>query len=176
MSSKPFDEASLRALGTGLKDGRLDREQYRQGLTALLLQRFGCSRATVWQLAGEAGRRTLRCVDARSIAGPLDAGYMLGEHEFGGYFAELIKTGVYVCSNTLADPKLAALRHRHEQPDGTRALLDAAFAINGAAFGVLCCEQTGGPRRWKLPEVCDLKRIAAIVSLQIARIDVPVIG
>jgi GAF domain-containing protein len=71
---------------------------------------------------------------------------------------------------------LAALRHRHERPDGTRALLDAAFAINGMAFGVLCCEQTDGTRTWQASEVCDLKRFAAIVSLQIASIEQPVIA
>lgn len=174
MSRRSLDLATLRVLGTGLKDGRLDRDEYRQALAALLLQRFGCSRVTMWRLVGDAGRRTLRCVAARSfVKGALAPRCELAELEYGDYFAELIKSGVYACCDTLADPNLTALRHWHGQPDGTRAFLDAAFAINGTALGALCCEQTGETRAWGVGEVCDLKRFAVIVSLQVARVEQP---
>ena|SRR5437867_5023371 len=167
-----LDLATLRVLGTNLQDGTIDHEKYRQALAALLLQRFRCSRVTLWRFVGNAGRRILRCVAARSLVdGPLPAGSELGERQYERYFEELIKSGAYVCPDTLADPRLAALRDRHERPDGTRALLDAAFTINGTAFGVLCCEQTDTTRTWEAGEVRDLRRFAAIVSLQIARIE-----
>jgi GAF domain-containing protein len=172
MPENTLDLATLRVLGTGLEDGRIDHEEYRRALATFLLQRFRCSRVTLWRFVGDAGRRILRCVAARSLVnGPLPAGTELVEQQYGRYFAELAKAGVYVCADTLADPNLAALRDRYDRPDGTRALLDAAFSVNGTAFGVLCCEQTGTTRSWKTGEVRDLRRIAAIVSLQIARIN-----
>jgi GAF domain-containing protein len=172
MPKSTLDLVTLRILGTGLEDSRIDDEEYRQALAELLLQRFRCSRVTLWRFVGEAGGRILRCLTARSLVeGPLPAGSELDEQQYGHYFEELTKSGVYVCSDTLADTHLTALRDRHERPDGTRALLDAAFTINGKAFGVFCCEQTSTARIWEDAEVRDLRRFAAIVSLQIARIE-----
>jgi GAF domain-containing protein len=171
MPYRTLDLVTLRILGTDLEDGRIGHEEYRQSLAALLLQRFRCSRVTLWRLVGEEEPRILRCIAARSSAeGPLANASELVEAQYGRYFAELTRAGVYVCVDTLADPNLVALRDRHGAPGGTRAMLDAAFTIDGATLGVICCEQTE-PRTWKTRDVCDLKRFAAVAALQVARIE-----
>ena len=40
------------------------------------------------------------------------------------------------------DPALQAMREPYLVPNNVRSLLDAAFMLNGRAYGMVCCEET----------------------------------
>lgn len=131
-----------------------------------------CSRASVWLVEGERpGQRRLRRLggwcddDGRT----LDASATLGEAECPRYFQVLLREGLVVSTDTLDDPVLDGLRHRYLRPRDARALLDVAIGANGAATGILCCEQHGHPRHWSKRDIALLRRLAVEISLRHAR-------
>ena len=61
----------------------------------------------------------------------------------------------------MADPKLKSMREQYLLPNGVLSMLDATFMVNGRAYGMVCCEQKGLPRRWRTDEVANLRAIVA---------------
>lgn len=161
---------ALQPLGAMLHAGLIPRQTYRAALADMLIRHFRCARVRLWRLSGDPGQRVATCVAAHCNAqGPRPGGETLAEQAGDPYFEHLIACGVYVSNDTWADPKLTALQSRYRPPTGSRALLDASFAVNGRAFGVLCCEELERPRHWTLEEVTTLRRVAGRVSLQLTR-------
>ena len=93
------------------------------------------------------------------------------EHQYRDYFERLVQQGVYVASDTATDPVLAPMREAYLTPHDVRAMMDAAFTLNGQTFGVVCCEQIGRSRAWSTAEVIRLKRWAALITLHNARLE-----
>lgn len=142
---------------------------YRQQVAAALQERFNCSISSLWRLVGNEGARRLVCVAAfSSEPGQLPQGTEIHEHEYRDYLAALATAGIYKCNDTLADPNLAGMRASYLEPQHIRALLDAAFRVNGRTYGVLCIEQRHVPRAWTLYDEVDLRKAASIISLQLA--------
>lgn len=163
--------AEVRQLGAGLLGGDLSLLQFRTDLCKLLQQGFECSRASLWRFTGEAGELKLRCVGVYCEArGFEESRAELHEHEYGTYFAELLKRGVYSSSDVMADANLHELVASYFEPAGVRSLLDAAFQVNGRAFGVLCLEQIGKLREWTTAEQALVRQIASLISLSVARL------
>ena len=156
----------------GADDDTLDEKWlalYRQQVAAALQERFSCSISSLWRLVGNEGERRLVCVAAFSNEpGQLPQGTEIHEHEYRDYLAALGTAGIYKCSDTLADPNLAGMRASYLEPQQIRALLDAAFRVNGRTYGVLCIEQRHTPRAWTLYDEIDLRKAASIISLQLA--------
>lgn len=142
---------------------------YRQQVAAALQERFSCSISSLWRLAGAEGSRRLVCVAAfSSEPGQLPQGAEIHEHEFRDYLNTLAINGIYKCPDTMADPNLAGMRDSYLVPLQVRALLDAAFRVNGRTYGVLCIEQRHTPRSWTIFDEVDLRKAASIISLQLA--------
>ena len=46
-----------------------------------------------------------------------------------------------------------------------RSLLDAAFMLNGRAYGMVCCEETLATRDWRAGDVIALRAIVTRLAL-----------
>ena len=140
-------------------------------LARFIQAELGCSRLTVWALEGEVGERVMRRIGGYDAVAdmPIHGPVLLNDAEFGPYFDSLTRRGVYVCEDTLSDPRLAAMRDSYLVPNDIRASLDAVIGVNGNASGVLCCAQQGSTRHWSQKEVALLKRCADEISLRRAR-------
>lgn len=167
VASSPVLE-EMRQLGLALADGRLKRQAYRLEVVALLRRRFACSRASLWRFANRSGALRLVCRASVGDDGTLQ-GAELAHERCAAYFARITARGVFACEDTWAEPALAPLRPVYLDFHGVRALMDAGFDVNGRLYGVLCCEQLGGPRVWAQADRLELLRIARLVSLQVAR-------
>ena len=63
------------------------------------------------------------------------------------------------------DPALQAMREPYLVPNNVRSLLDAAFMLNGRAYGMVCCEETVAPRDWRAGDVLALRAIVTRLAL-----------
>ena len=63
------------------------------------------------------------------------------------------------------DPALQAMREPYLVPNNVRSLLDAAFMLNGRAYGMVCCEETAAPRDWRAGDVLALRAIVTRLAL-----------
>lgn len=169
-SMKAFSEL-LAQLGALLDSETLTPQGAALRMAEYIQQRMACSRVSVWVMEGECGGRSMRRIagfDADTHAA-LTEPTALGVEQFAGYLGALTSQGVYVCSDALADPHMAAMKDSYLLPNGIRASLDAAVSVNGDIWGMVCCAQKGAPRDWSPQEVRLVKRFADEISLRRAR-------
>jgi len=160
----------MRSIGAQLSDGRIDHPQSQRALSDALRRRFRCARIAYWTLHGKPGDRLMRCVFSHGDAlAERSLGEVITEADCPEYFAALTERRVWACEDTLVASDLAPIRTRYERPDAARALLEAAFSVNGKPFGVLCCEHVGSARRWTHAEVMSMMRCASGMALFITR-------
>ena len=160
---------SLQEIGRELYAGKIDRDGARSALAALLLDHLECSRVSLWRFDGEPGTLALLCFAAKVAGEPLSTTETrLHEPQYRAYFDGLVVTGMYVCTDAMNDPRLAALREPYLLPHGVRSMMDAAILVNGRAYGMVCCEQTDAIRRWRKSEAADLRAIVAKLALLMA--------
>lgn len=143
-------ELRLQQLGAQLLEREISRAEYRRELMLLLAEQFGCHRVSLWRAADALPRR-LSCVasllvhDGENAASePLPSETM---HEDD--WKRLVQRGVLL--------RVGA--------EGVQ--LHAALSVNGRVFGQLRCRRFGGA--WSAADTTLLRRIAARVSLTIAR-------
>ncbi len=167
---KGFSEL-LAHLSAQLDSGTMTLPSASVSMAEYVLGQLACSRVSVWVLDGAAGRREMR-----RIAGfdgvtrmPITEPALLSEDEFAAYFDALMKKGVYVCPDALADPHMAAMRASYLMPNQIGASLDATIGVNGGVWGVFCCSQHGAARHWTPQEVRLLRRFADAISVRRAR-------
>ena len=161
----------LTDLGDDLCEGVIDVPAAAHAIGRRLCEALACSQVSVWALHGVAAARVMQRVggfDATSQQ-PLAGSAALLDTEYAGYFDTLTRNGLYVCDDTLADTRLAAMRESYLIPQGIRALLDAAVGVNGSTWGVLCCEHRGEVRQWSPQEIKQVKQFADAISLRRAR-------
>jgi GAF domain-containing protein len=145
--------------------GALDRAAAQKAGLVAVQQYFQCSRVSMWTFHGEPGLGVMRCIGGYTESGEhLAAGAELRQEQYRAYFQEIFSNGAYVCHDTALDPRLDGMREGYLRPLRVMALLDAVFAYNGRAQGLLCCEQVGAPRRWTNAELADLKRCASLIT------------
>ncbi len=157
-------ETLLRHAGVDLLLKRIDQLGYRRRICEGMQMHFRCTRASVWRFAGEGDERVLARVAVCERGGFSEGGPILHQRQYGRYFDELMRSGVYRCADVRQDPKLDELAADYLAGFGVRALLDAAFMVNGRAHGVLCLEQLHEPRLWTAHEAALLRRAAATIT------------
>ncbi|MEO7057073.1 MAG: GAF domain-containing protein [Caldimonas sp.] len=176
MTDSEFSDA-LQALGSRLAAADIDRVAYCDALVRLLHGRFRASRVSIWRLetARTADERVLHCeaafdpsASSASRSAP-DRG-ILTHAEFAPYLAHLIRNGIYVSNDALADAVLEPMRAGYLIPGRVEALMDAAIDINGAVVGVVCCEEVDRKREWSQPEITAMRRAIATVNVHLARL------
>ena len=57
------------------------------------------------------------------------------------------------------------MREPYLVPNNVLSLLDAAFMVNGRAYGMVCCEETVAARDWRAGEVMALRAMVTRLAL-----------
>ena len=166
MTPQEADAARLQEILGEFYAHRIDRNTCRAAVIDVVLARIGCDRVSMWKFEGGPGRLNLLCFAAKTAGGPLDTTERrLAQAEYRIYFNALIERGTYVSSDAMNDDALAAMRAAYLVPNHVRSLLDAAFMLNGRAYGMVCCEQTASARDWRAGDVMALRAICTRLAL-----------
>ena len=174
MSAQLRDATRLQEISSAFVAGKISRDEARSAVIQLIFERIGCSRVSLWRFDGEPGALHLLCFAACAVGGALDTRERrLTSAEYGDYFNALIATGMYVSDDAQADAPLQPMRDSYLVPHDVGALLDAVFMVNGRAYGMVCCEQTGAPRTWRRAEVAAVRAIVSKLAMLMAGADDP---
>ena len=166
MSPQELDGARIQETLGEFYAGRIDRRAVRSGVMDVILARIGCQRVSMWKFEGAPGRLSLLCFAAKTAGGELDAGETrLAQGEYRDYFNALIERGIFVSSDALAAPALQPMRESYLLPNNVLSMLDAAFMLNGRAYGIMSCEETTSRRDWRVAEVSALRAIVTRLAL-----------
>lgn len=166
MKTQEADAARLGELLGEFYAGRIDRNTCRSGVIDIVLARIGCQRVSMWKFEGGAGRLNLLCFASKTAGGVLDTTERrLDQDEYRDYFNALIERGTYVSSDAMNDPALQPMREPYLVANNVRSLLDAAFMLNGRAYGMVCCEETVATRDWRAGDVMALRSIVTRLAL-----------
>ena len=166
MTSQEADAARLQEILGEFYAHRIDRNTCRAAVIDVVLARIGCDRVSLWKFEGSPGRLDLLCFASKTAGGALDTTERrLAQDEYRAYFNALIERGTYVSSDAMSDAALAPMRAAYLVPNQVRSLLDAAFMLNGRAYGMVCCEQTSAARDWRAGDVMALRAICTRLAL-----------
>lgn len=169
MTTISDDLASLQSTSGAYYAGKIDSHEFWSRLCEVALTRLACSRVSLWRFEGAPGSLTLLCFAAKCAGDPmrrLDT--RLAKVGYRAYFDVLRKTGTYASDDTLADPDLEPMRESYLLEHGIVSTLDAAYMVNGRAYGVVCCEQTDAPRHWAQADITALRTLVAKAAMLMA--------
>lgn len=164
-------EDDLRRAGAELATGLIDRTQHRKAILPLVQRQFDCSRVSLWRLNGKSAGSAAHCLAAYAA----DAGFEPGgpeslDREYRAYLSALASTGSFTCEDTWARTGVQPAMPDPAPPPAYRAVMMAAFMLNGKTWGALSCEHIG-QRLWTPSEVAGLRRCASIVAVHVSRLD-----
>ena len=166
MSQQELDGARLQETLGEFYAGRIDRPAVRSAVMEVVLARIGCQRVSMWKFEGTPGRLSLLCFAAKTASGKVDfSETRLAQSEYRDYFNALIERGIYVSGDALDTPALQPMRESYLVPHDVRSKLDAAFMLNGRAYGIMSCEETTARRDWRVAEVSALRAIVTRLAL-----------
>jgi len=166
MSPQELDGARLQETLGEFYAGRIDRLAVRTAVMDVILARIGCRRVSMWKFEGAPGRLSLLCFAAKTAGGELDSGETrLAQGEYRDYFNALIERGIFVSSDAFTAPALQPMRVSYLVPNNVLSMLDAAFMLNGRAYGMVCCEETKTRRDWRVGDVSALRAIVTRLAL-----------
>lgn len=149
--------------------GKISRDEARSAVIDAIFARLGCSRVSLWRFDGEPGALCLLCFASKAAGAELvTTERWLREAEYRDYFDGLVRTGMYVSVDAMTDANLQPMRENYLLANNVRSMLDAAFMVNGRAYGMVCCEQTDAPRPWRTDEVAALRAIVAKLAVLMA--------
>lgn len=174
MDGALHDANAMQAIAADYYGGRIDRDVARSRVADVVLDRVECQRVSLWRFEDAEGPFRLHCVGTKRADEAFEkTGQNLDVDEYRDYFNALARNGVFATDDAMTDAALQAMREKYLLADNVLATLDAAFMLNGRAYGVICCEETGSRRRWRPADVQGLRAIAARLSLLMARYDDP---
>ncbi len=166
MTPQDQDVFRLQELLSQFYAGRIDRNAARSGVIDIVMARIGCARVSMWKFDGHAGELSMLCFAAKAAGGELDVTERrVAQDEYRDYFNALIERGIFVSADAMNDPALQAMREPYLLPHHVTALLDAAFMLNGRAYGMVCCEETASTRAWTTGDVAALRAIVTRLAL-----------
>lgn len=161
--------ARLQQIGAAFYAGACSRDDARTAVIDVISGQLQCSRVSLWRFDGAPGALRLLCLASKATGGELvTSERSLLESEYRDYFDVLVRTGMYVGHDTMHDPELQPMRENYLLPYNVLSMLDAAFTVNGRAYGMVCCEQTDRLREWRDDEIRDLRAIVAKLALLMA--------
>ena len=164
--------ARLQEIGAGFYAGSRNRDEARSDVIDVIAGQLQCSRVSLWRFDGTPGALRLLCLASKVTGAELvTSERSLLEAEYRDYFDLLVRTGMYVGHDTMHDPHLQPMRENYLLPNKVLSMLDAAFTVNGRAYGIVCCEQTDRVREWRAEEIRDLRAIVAKLALLMAAAD-----
>ena len=166
MTPQDQDAPRLQEILSQFYAGRTARNETRSRVIDVVLARIGCARVSMWKFDGAEGDLNLLCFAAKTSGGELDlTERRLAQSEYRDYFNALIERGTFVSVDAMNDPALNAMREPYLVPHNVKSLLDAAFMLNGRAYGMICCEETTAMRAWRAGDVFALRAIVTRLAL-----------
>ena len=146
--------------------GRTTRDQTRTAVLDVILERMACARVSLWKFDGDGDELSLLCFASKSAGGAIDTSERrLRQVEYRDYFNALIERGTYLSVDALNDAALQPMRESYLVPNNVLSMLDAAFLLNGRAYGMVCCEETSTPRHWRPSDLVALRAIATKLTV-----------
>jgi hypothetical protein len=149
--------------------GRATRDEARAAVIDVVLARLHCARVSLWKFDGDDDDPSLLCFASKSAGGALDTTERrLRRNEFRDYFNALIERGTYLSVDTMNDPALQPMRESYLVPNSVVSMLDAAFLLNGRAYGMVCCEETAAQRHWRASDVTAVRSIVTKLAVMMS--------
>ena len=166
MKALPVEWSLLQQIATAFYADEMTRDAARSAVIDVVLGRLKCSRVSLWRFDGEPGSSRLLCFASKFSGQALVTRQRaLHEQEYSAYFDALVRSGMYASADAMSDANLAPMRASYLVPNRVHSMLDAAFMVNGRAFGMVCCEQTDALRAWRTDEIADLRAIVAKLAM-----------
>lgn len=166
MTSRSRDAERVQEILSLLYAGRTSRDEARSSIIDVVLARLHCARVSLWKFAGDDGDLSLVCFASKSAGGTLDTTERrLHQAEYRAYFNALIERGTYLSTDAMNDPVLQPMRESYLLANNVLSLLDAAFLLNGRAYGSICCEETAARRDWRPGDVISLRAIVTQLAV-----------
>jgi|GEM_PF-1068836 len=146
--------------------GRTTRDETRSAVLDVILDRMGCARVSLWKFNGDGDESSLLCFASKGGGGALDTSERrLRRIEYRDYFNALIERGTYLSVDAMNDAALQPMRESYLVPNKVMSMLDAAFLLNGRAYGMVCCEETNAQRHWRPSDIVALRAIATKLAV-----------
>jgi hypothetical protein len=174
MGAQLEDSFRLQRIANDFYEGRSSRDEARSRIIDVVFDRLRCSRVSLWKFQGEAGSLSLMCFASKLPGGVLDTTEShLAASEYREYFNAIIERGTYVSVDTMSDAALQPMRESYLVVNNVLSMLDAAFLLNGRAYGMVCCEETARVRAWRAGDVFALRSIVTKLALLMSGSDDP---
>jgi hypothetical protein len=169
MTPQVRDSQRLQEILSVFYAGRTTRDETRSAVLDVVLERLRCARVSMWKFSGDGDELSLLCFASKSAGNPLDTTERhLHRSEYRDYFNALIERGIYVSIDAMSDPALRPMRERYLIPNHVLSMLDAAFMLNGRAYGMMCCEETSAQRHWRPSDVAALRGVVTKLAVMMS--------
>lgn len=176
MNREAETAARLQDILATLYRGGMSRDDARSAVIDVVRDRIGCPRVSLWKFEGEPEALSLLCFASKTDDGDFDASERrLQRSHYRDYFNALIERGVFVAHDAMREPALQPMHEPYLVTNHVLSMLDAAFTLNGRAYGMICCEETHALRVWKATEVAALRAIVHKLALLMSGADDPVL-
>ncbi len=163
------DRKPIMALSNQLMTGQISRETFLHGLTREITAQLGCTRASFW-VYGDSLRSSIELVclyDAGT--GEHSQGMRLSEDDFAPYFEAMRADDMIVASEAHTHPATRCFKELYFEPLNIYSLLDVGVSINGAPFGLFCCENVSFVKHWSDEDVKFLRETGVLIGLALKR-------
>ena len=133
-------------------------------ITELCALALEVQRSSVWLLVHD--NTALRCLYLHDqSAASHGAGGELPAAPFPRYFQELLSGRVIAADNARTDPRTSEFTESYLKPLDIHAMLDAPIRLGDRLIGVVCQEQTRGPRHWLSEDIAFAGFLATTASM-----------
>jgi PAS domain S-box-containing protein len=145
-------------------------ERFDERLRSILAISAGAlrvQRLSMWRF--DDTRAAIRCAGLYYSDGDrYESGTSLHRHEAPAYFAALDRERVIAAVDTRTDWRTRDFLDSYLIPNRIGAMLDVPLRRDNSTVGVLCAEQTGGPRTWTLDEQNFAVAVGNLIVVAIA--------
>ncbi len=163
------DRKPIMALANQLMTGQIGREAFLHGLTKEITVQLGCTRASFWVYSDQlrSGIDLVCLYDAGT--GEHASGMHLSEDDFGPYFEAMRADDLIVASEAHTHPATRCFKELYFEPLNIFSLLDVGISVNGAPFGLFCCENVSFVKEWTEDDVKFLRETGVLIGLALKR-------
>ncbi|MFA5908405.1 MAG: GAF domain-containing protein [Vicinamibacterales bacterium] len=141
-----------------------------QQLTEVAARTLDVERVSIWRFTGP--KTGIRCLDLyEREANRHSSGSELSTADNPPYFQALTEADVLAADDAHRDPRTAEFSPGYLTPLGITSMMDAVIRLGGGVFGVICCEHTGGVRRWTYDEQTFAVAVANLVAMSLTGLE-----
>jgi signal transduction histidine kinase/ActR/RegA family two-component response regulator len=156
--------AGLVELSRSRAGARGDLQAAAAEITAVAARTLELARVGIWLFTEDRSR--IHCLDLFDRAeGGHSAGLELEVACYPAYFRAVQESRTIAAHDACTDPRTREFTESYLRPHGVSSTLDAPVRLDLQTVGLICCEQTGPPRRWTLEEEQFAGSVADLVAL-----------